>query len=368
MVVLGTMNADRMSMEVERRSLADEAVAALREAIRNGELGETMPPERELSTMLGVSRPVLREALSVLENRGDLRREGRRRVVVRKHIPAPDDLRHVRLLCPQAVDVVENELLGIQEYLTRRLASTGVTFDLQTSPSCLSGRPERHLKRLVASHPSTLWLLLHSSAAMQRWFEKTQTPCVVMGGLYPGARLPYIDSDHGAICRHAAGLLRARGHRRVVLLRRRKPLPGDRIGSEAFLAAWNASGDATASAEEALHDESPDRIEGCMDRLMVSKRPPSAFFVFGVRETLAVFSKLAAHRLVAGADVHLLCRDHDPYFEWITPGIAHYQRDRNRFQKALLRLIRIGLAGDDKGAAPVIIPAEFIDGGSLGSV
>jgi DNA-binding FadR family transcriptional regulator len=57
---------------VHRRAAADEVIEALADAIRVGlyEVGERLPPEHELALKLGVSRPVLREALGALRRAG----------------------------------------------------------------------------------------------------------------------------------------------------------------------------------------------------------------------------------------------------------------------------------------------------------
>ncbi len=49
-----------------------DVVAQIEEAILSGRIpaGETLPSERELKAMFGVSRPTLREALRVLEEKG----------------------------------------------------------------------------------------------------------------------------------------------------------------------------------------------------------------------------------------------------------------------------------------------------------
>jgi DNA-binding FadR family transcriptional regulator len=57
---------------IHLRAAADEVVEVLTDAIRSGvyEVGERLPPEQELALRLGVSRPVLREALLVLRRAG----------------------------------------------------------------------------------------------------------------------------------------------------------------------------------------------------------------------------------------------------------------------------------------------------------
>jgi GntR family transcriptional regulator, transcriptional repressor for pyruvate dehydrogenase complex len=53
---------------LEKQSIGLQAADAIKALIVSGELrpGDTLPPERELATMLGISRPTLREAIRVL--------------------------------------------------------------------------------------------------------------------------------------------------------------------------------------------------------------------------------------------------------------------------------------------------------------
>ena len=74
---------------LDRRSLAHDAAEHLKELIRSGTLqpGDKLPPERDLATRLGVSRPTLREAVRGLVIMGLLEtRHGAGTFVVR-----PDD-------------------------------------------------------------------------------------------------------------------------------------------------------------------------------------------------------------------------------------------------------------------------------------
>jgi GntR family transcriptional regulator, transcriptional repressor for pyruvate dehydrogenase complex len=66
------MTRSRDVAPVQLRAAADEVIEVLGDAIRSGlyEVGQRLPPEQELALKLGVSRPVLREALGVLRRAG----------------------------------------------------------------------------------------------------------------------------------------------------------------------------------------------------------------------------------------------------------------------------------------------------------
>lgn len=66
------MSSTKLFEPIGHESVADAAVAQVEDLIASGILrqGRKLPSERELAEMLGISRPKLREALGVLEERG----------------------------------------------------------------------------------------------------------------------------------------------------------------------------------------------------------------------------------------------------------------------------------------------------------
>lgn len=56
-------------------SLTDQAVASVCNMLKLGELGEPIPPERQLASLLGISRVTMRRAMTALETAGLVRRK-----------------------------------------------------------------------------------------------------------------------------------------------------------------------------------------------------------------------------------------------------------------------------------------------------
>lgn len=72
---------------IVRNKLRDQVVSAVIEIIDSADLkpGDTLPPERELALQVGVSRTVVREALTALEMQGLLELSPGHRPTVRSH-------------------------------------------------------------------------------------------------------------------------------------------------------------------------------------------------------------------------------------------------------------------------------------------
>lgn len=66
------MDSDEIFQSVEKPRLADEVARQITQAIHEGRFlpGQALPPARELATKFNVSRPILREALSILQVQG----------------------------------------------------------------------------------------------------------------------------------------------------------------------------------------------------------------------------------------------------------------------------------------------------------
>jgi GntR family transcriptional repressor for pyruvate dehydrogenase complex len=66
------MNNDNIFQSVEKPKLAHEVARQIAHAIEEGRFlsGQMLPPARELATKFNVSRPILREALSILQLQG----------------------------------------------------------------------------------------------------------------------------------------------------------------------------------------------------------------------------------------------------------------------------------------------------------
>ncbi|GAA2229104.1 GntR family transcriptional regulator [Herbiconiux moechotypicola] len=107
----------------DRRPLSVQVYDRLVEALRlNGQPGDTIPPEIELSADLGVSRTVLREALRLLEEDGVIERgaDPRRRQLARPSSKPPAFNAPLEEMLqasgPLTVDVVRTERLSVTNW------------------------------------------------------------------------------------------------------------------------------------------------------------------------------------------------------------------------------------------------------------
>lgn len=135
-------------MPVEHKKLRDQVVEEIQRIVREGGLqaGDALPPERELSSTLGVSRTVVREALTSLEMQGMLELVPGRTPTLRKQFSKAigNTLQH--LVDADGKSVVElNEIRQIFETQISGLAARRASeADVSRLRSALT-RMEQHI-------------------------------------------------------------------------------------------------------------------------------------------------------------------------------------------------------------------------------
>ena len=351
------------------KSLATEAAELLRERINTGEYADYLLPERRLAADLGVSRPTLREALTILEKDGWLKHEGRQ---VRKIIPCKTPRRsarhlRIRLLQNNSGTSFLNEHLQTLEFLAEHLCGHEVEFAVDTCPGCFTGKPDAALERLVNQRKADVWILYMATESIQHWFHARSIPCVVLGSCFAGIKYPSIDEDFAATCHHAAGLFLSHGHRQLVLLTSNRMLPGDLVSMEGFRQGCQQRRSREGvEMHHSMHDRTPAGICRVVAGLLEQDPVPTGWLILNSQTYFTVASYLATRGLRVGQDISLISRNSDPYFETLVPTVAHYTRQVIRMNKQLLQaVLRVG-AGDSSAKSQRRVTSIYTPGDSLG--
>ncbi len=353
----------------QRQSLEKQTAEVLHEEIRRGTWSEMLPGERGLCSMLQVSRHTLRAALNQLRAEGVIESEqgvGNRIVVQAvdssaRRLMAQD----VGLLIPGTLEeLVPNQIQWIDQ-LRAMLGERGCRLHLFHGRQYAQREPGRALQRLVAQHAHKCWILLLSAEPVQKWFEKQKIPCVVAGTIYAGVDLPYCDLDHRASCRHAAGTLLARGHRRVALVIQKSRRAGDLESEAGFTEGIRRSQYPEAEVMIAYHEATAESIVATVRRLMQRQPAPTALLVANVFHFLTVYTSLAHLGYRVPGDVSIVSRDGESYFSYLVPTPAHYVIDSRHFAKALLMPVLQLLEGGIITKRAMHIMPAFVSGQSV---
>lgn len=357
-----------VSLAIHRPSLVEQAVEALRDALREGTWIGRMPGERELSRLLNISRPTLRAALAALEGEGRLKvARGRQRVIVQKDAARVlPKVRTVGLLTPLPLREVSPFALCWMDRLRELLAQAGLQLEIHSGRRWYSRRPEKDLAALTKQEPAGAWLLFMTNERMQRWFVQSKLPAVLSGSCHSGIDLPSVDFDYRAVCRHAAGQFLRRGHRRIVLLMEGAETAGDRESEAGFLEAFSNGTGKAASPIIAHHDGTPEGIRLRLGNLLEAETAPTAFLVARSMPALMVASELLRMGLRVPRDAAVIARDSDHFHEFFSPQLARYRADPEAHARRLARIVlEFSGRGANRARNVRIIP-RFFAGESLG--
>lgn len=356
-----------MLRSAKRLSLVAQTVAILKEHLASGSVGERLPSERELCVQLGVSRMTLRAALARLSDEGLIRGgKGQRHQIagVKPGQQRAAASRNVVILSPIPLQAVDPRVLFWIDELRETLSKEDYKLDFLNQRNCYTDHPGHALEELTSRLCPVAWLLFLSTHAMQDWFSARGLPAVIPGSRYEGVRLPSVDVDYWATCRHAVGQFVAKGHRCLALLNPRSVAAGDVESEMGFREAGAAAGP-EVEAIVAQHDETVAGICTRLDRLLERKRSPTAFLVSRPSHALTALGHLVQRGVHFPKEAALIARDHDSFLEFVVPSIARYQVDPLLFAHKLSRVVLEMASGGDARPRDCRIIPRLISGDTL---
>lgn len=352
----------------QRSSLVAQTAAILGDRIQAGEWRKWLPGEHELCAQLRVSRMTLRRALQQLQRAGLVRSsQGKpREIVIRRRAPAPRLSGRVVLLTQVPMHFrLPLDAFWVNE-LRKVLAEAGYHLEVLANRALYGRGFATGLARLREQLQPAGWVLTNSTREMQRWFSRRRLPCIIVGSRHPGVELPFVDKAFRAICRHAAGVFLARGHRRLALLNPASGFAGDLESEEGFREGAAQTHRADIQARVVRHDDTVANICRQLDEMMRRPDAPTALLVSRAAYVLTVMGHLMRRGLRLPQDVALIARDHEPFLDSMVPSVARYVQSSqimaHRICSAVLELLENGLVSP----ANCLIMPEFKTGETLG--
>jgi LacI family transcriptional regulator len=348
-------------------SLVAQTAVALREAISLGRWKRLLPGEHELASQLHVGRRTVRAALNQLCSDGVVKCcHGKRREIINQHlVRLPPASSRIVFLTPVPLQTLSPFAIFIIDRLREHLAEEGYLLEIHSGRVPYRAPVTNHLKNLAETLDPAGWVLSQSTEPMQRWFHESGLPCVVAGSCYPEITLPSVDTDFGAICRHAVGQFLARGHRQLVLLNPNPGAAGDLKAEAGFHEALQKTRAQGVTANIVNHDGTPANICARLNGLMQSDQPPTAFLVSRAQHVLTVLGHLLSCRFRIPQDVAVISRDDESFLENVVPTVARYSRNPDVFASTLSRMVLEVVHGKPVMKEHKIMPS-FVLGQTLG--
>ncbi|MBL9216258.1 MAG: GntR family transcriptional regulator [Opitutaceae bacterium] len=355
-----------MISPLPRSPLAAQAADALRDGIRRGAWGDSLPPEKVLARQLGIGRYSLRAALARLVRDGVVAvHKGRRARIHRRPVARAGDARPELCLLtsssPGAPSLIGHHLLL---ELRAELAGRQIGWTEEADARVDRPRPDAYLRQLVAGRRHACWLLVSVPAAVQRWFAQAGVPVLVAGSCHEGVRLPSVDIDYHAVGWHAAGALAQRGHRRVAVVLPSRPMPGDLACRRGF-GAYLARRPAPLSVIELDAGPNPAALQHQLDRTFAGPDRPTAVLTLVLKDALGILFHLQRRRLQVPADVSLLSAENSPLLDQGLPELARYSVSPRKQARRIVRYTQALLAGNPLPARSSLITPAFVPGSTL---
>lgn len=348
-------------MSLRRPTLASVAAAQIRAAIEGGEWGERLPGGRELSKALGISRPVVYQALRELQAAGLLVGSAKSaRVVRRSDAGFRPPANKVVFLSPYQVEELEELPARLAPRLGRELADVGLRLEFVRVARVDHGASPRSLGGLRRLHNPRAWILYRCSPEVQRWFAEHALPCLVIGSRPEGLTLPRIDVDYAAAGRHLLGRLRALGipEARTLLLTPAERLAGHGLTAEALLPPGLRETNLIGLVQDP--DAMASQIDAALDR------HPGVIVTQRALHAKAVVARLWARGLRCPQDLSLVSLQDSAGLAVLRPAISRYTVRQAAVFGAVRRCLGQLLKGDlGHGAGKLLLP-EFQAGDTLG--
>ncbi len=359
------MNApgDRL-LEFKRRTLAEQAVGALRDSIRLGTWGRLLPGEVELARRLRISRPTLRAALAQLASEGVIiiRKGARSRI-------CSDGRRRSRDVPPSVcvINLTRNPGVSVQPLLMEmraQFATQAIGWEEITDRSLAGNAPEKRLASLVHGRRRLCWLLVGCTAAVQRWFQAARLPTLVVGTCHEKIELPSADIAYKAIGWHAAGVLSRCHHSRVALVVTEPVLAGD-MECINGLRSYRPPGGRPLKVTLLSAGAQVHEFRSALDRLLAGPERPTAIMSIHVAPMLTVLTHLLRRGYRVPEDVSLLCRVTEMVVDAGLPELTRYANPAIKLAHQVVRMVNGLLTGNRLSAKPCRIMPAFVPGATV---
>ncbi len=330
--------------------------------------GGQMPGGSRLATELGVGRDTVEAALQILERDKLLVPQGAGR---RRRIELPEG----RVARPLRVAILRHDVhqkddsqtSSVSIEIAHSLEKAGHTVVFSNKSQLELRHEVRPIVREMAKIPADCWIVEAGGRPLLEWCAEQPIPCLALYGRTSGLPLARTGPDKIPAYRTATRRLLELGHRRVVFIvraARRLPLPG--APERAFLKELAVHGVATGDYNLPDWEETPEGFSELLERLF-RHTPPTALIVDEAPRYIAAAEFLARRRINVPEQVSLVSTENDASLAWCHPSIAQISWDPKPVIRRAVRWVDAVRKG--KADRKIInFPAEFVPGGSIGSV
>ena len=352
-----------------RISLVEQTATHLREGLRAGRWRGQLPGVVRLAADLGISKLTLRAALRTIEAEGlvEVGKNGRSRHVKEKPSQRKRPLR-IGILLFDSLANETGQSVEIILSLHHELESVGFAVFFSKETQCGLGQDVKRIANYVNRAQADAWVVSAGSRALLEWFALQPIPAFALFGRMAGLPMPGVRLDKVTPLLEATRQLIALGHRRIVYICRRiQRLPEPSPNMRAILEELKAHGCLGAGDFNLPDwDETTTGLQSLLTSLFRTT-PPTALVVDETPLVLATQQFLANQKLRIPQHVSLVAEDRDGCYLWYHPPMTHISW---RGGPVVGRVVEwaSALSRHRTDLKQVVLPAEFIPGGTIGPV
>ena len=345
-------------------SASEQVAGYLRENLRRGTWGETMPGESRLVAQLGVGCDTIKMALRHLENEGLLVSQGpgrRRKIMLPEDLAKPPGLR-VAILLYERNDQTQDYFIDCKN----KLAAAGHTVFYAPSHLTEIKMDVRRLARMVGKIEADAWVVTSGTSEVLQWFMQQKIPVFAIFGRRRKLNIAAVGPDHVPALAEATRRLIELGHQRIVFLDSLYSVSEPGTIGAAFLAALSAGGITVGSYNLPGWEGGLEGLYAYLDSSFQIS-PPTAIIASSSPNYFATQSFLVNRGIRVPQDLSLICVDDDPHFSQYRPSVSHIGWSSRSVANRIVRWVR-NISEGKEDARQTTIKSEFIEGGTIGPV
>lgn len=366
-ISLKLMASNNHSKVPRREFLSEKTANCIRECITQGEWTDELPSEAALCRQFQVSRVTVRRALSQLSNENWFLKtaQGSRRRInpSQVQLTSAGTGKIIRVLAPFSGRRMGAVYQTILDGLSQRISRRDFRVEFESRPQLFKNHRPKELNSLKSLADTAGWVLFFSTASMQRWFAEQKLPCVIAGRLHEEFPLSCVYPDSEAVARHAACLIRNRGHQRIGHLKARETSLSDHLAAVAFQEQANKLGMEVQSLEYSNHSDS---ICKAVTSLLAAASKPSVLYLTCPEDAVTALCHVLRAGIAVPDQLSILVGWDDPILESTVPNLARYEFNAMNMGRQIGGLLLKQLDSKLIKHRAVRILPELADGDSLG--